>query len=93
MKEALQFALQIAGQAEELKPAARQIVDAIKLFGPELAELIGGASDYLIDRRAAAVKRLEEKHGFTREEAIILTLDVHARIDRQLRENNRKKAK
>ncbi len=39
-------------------------------------------ADYMIDRRAAAVERLQKDHRFNRDDAVRLTLDVSGLIDR-----------
>lgn len=56
------------------KPQVQKAVEAIQLFGPEVKELLTGAVVAVADIRAAAVQRYES-HGFTRDEAILLTLD------------------
>lgn len=84
MKDALQAIAQIASNAEELKPLAQEIAKGIKTFGPEIASVLDATQEYLIDSRAKAVKRLEEVHGFSRADAIVLTLDVHGRIQRAI---------
>ncbi len=43
---------------------------------------ISDVADYMIDRRVAAVDRLEKEHRLSRDEAIRLTLDVSALIVR-----------
>ncbi|MBZ4284068.1 hypothetical protein LAJ55_14775, partial [Streptococcus pneumoniae] len=76
MKDAIEAIAAISAQADELKPAVQQIAKAALSFGPEIAAVLDAAQDYMIDRRAADVKRLEEVHGFSRADAIALTLDV-----------------
>lgn len=84
-KVIVQMIAEIATEAESLRPAARSIVDALKTFGPEIGELLDEGGDFLVDRRARSVKRFMEEHGFTKEEAITLTLDVESRIEKGIR--------
>lgn len=84
-KVIVRMVAEIAAEAESLRPAVRSIVDALKTFGPELGELFDEVGDYLVDRRANSVKRLMGEHGFTREEAITLTLDIESRIEKGIR--------
>ena len=60
MKETLQFAIQLASQAQDMKPVARQVVDAIKLFGPEVAELLDGAHDLTLDVNSSIDRELRK---------------------------------
>lgn len=89
MKETIEAIAAISAQADELKPVVQQIAKAALSFGPEIAAVLDAAHDYMIDRRAAAVKRLEEVHGFRRSDAIALTLDVQGRIQRALEQRSK----
>lgn len=91
MKEMLQALLAVTQNDEEIRPVVQQVVATLKSYGPEVASLLDAATDYLVDRKAAAVKRLQEQHDFTREEAITMTLDVYSNIERRLREQGKSK--
>lgn len=82
--ETIEAIVQLADNAEAVKPLAHKIVNGLKSFGPEISDILDSIGNYLIDRRAADVKRLEQVHGFSRTDAVTMTLDVHGRIARVL---------
>jgi len=66
--------LEVLGQAEEFRPIIRQVLDVLKSFSSEIQEIPNAILDWAVEQRIAAVKKYEEA-GFSREEAILMTLD------------------
>jgi len=85
-KEDIASLLEIVGQAETFKPVAQQIVSAVGVFKPEIASLFSDLAKGIVDRRVDMIKRFEE-HGFTRDEAMILTMDEWYGIRQALKNN------
>jgi len=50
--------------------------------------LMDALHTYAVDKKAAGFKRLVEEHGFSREEALTLIIDVHSDIARAARQSN-----
>lgn len=66
--------LEVLGQVEEFRLIIRQVLDALKSLSPEIQEIPNAILDWAVKRRIASVKKYEEA-GFSREEAILMTLD------------------
>jgi len=75
MIEQIRLAARLAKNVEDFRPEVKQIVSAVKSFGPELYSLCEGIVLSSVDLKAACIKRYIEEHGFTRQEAILMTLD------------------
>lgn len=73
-KDEIAAILELVGQAEAFKPVVQQCVKTLKGYGPELDEIFGGINEWSIHQRIKNINLLEEK-GFTREEAIYITMD------------------
>ena len=52
---------------------------------PELRKVVDGLGPYIVDSKAKAVKRFQEEHGFTREEAMFMTRSIEIEILTSLR--------
>lgn len=78
--------VELIDAAKAYKPAIPQIVSIIEECGEEIAPLIDKLVIYTTDKKAESVKRLMEKHSFSKEEAILLTVDTSVSILKQLRE-------
>lgn len=91
-KEDIAAIVEIVGEAESLRPVVKEFVKAVKSFAPELDELVGGLLTWGVKKRIESI-RLYEKEGFTREEAIYLTMDTWYAIKNNLNRNNPKKEK
>jgi len=74
MKEYIGLAMEFINNADELKPVVEKVSKALQSFGPEIYELCNRTVLGYVDLRIAAVKRFEDA-GFTREEAIYMTMD------------------
>ena len=72
-------------------PAISEAMSALRDYGPEVFALAEAATAATVDIKAGMIKRYVEKHGFTKQEAIILTLDSWAVISDTLRASGNKK--
>lgn len=52
---------------------------------PELKKVVDGLGVYLVDSKAKAVKRFQEEHGFSREEAMLMTRSMEIEMLTALR--------
>ena len=80
----------LVDNAEMFKPIADSAMKAIKLYAPYLGEIVDGFNDYMIKKTIENIETFQ-KNGFTREEAIILTLDIKLGMKEACERNNRKK--
>ena len=76
MKEYLPIVLEFLEGAEEFKPVFSKSIETLKIFSPELVEVLNGIFDYSVDTKARMVKRFIERHGFSLEDAIFMTSDM-----------------
>lgn len=88
-KKDLQDALEYLGMAEELRPVAEKLVETIISYGPYLRKIVEAASNATIEMRISHVRKFEDA-GFTREEAIFLTMDEWWGYRRMINENSQK---
>jgi len=75
MKEYVELIQVLTDNVEEFREPIGKAAAAVRSFGPEVYGLCEAVVLGAADLKAAAVKRYVETHGFTREEAILLTLD------------------
>lgn len=61
-------------EVENLKPLLKLVLETIEYFGPEFATIPDDIIDWIVARRIKTIALYEES-GFTREEAILMTLD------------------
>ena len=73
-KEDVGSIIEILSEAEAFRPVVRSLLDTIKSFGPEIEELPKIGIKWVVERRIESVKRYEEA-GFSREDAVTMTLD------------------
>jgi hypothetical protein len=73
-KEDLGELMEILAQADAFKPIARAILDVLKSLGEEIKEIPEAFVDYLVQRRIKSIAQYESA-GFSRGEAIVMTLD------------------
>ena len=76
LSDGLKLAVEIAGQTDELKPVVKIVLGALRKLAPEITEVVNDLGKYIIDSKAMAVNRLVEEHGFTRKEAIMMTMRI-----------------
>ena len=81
--------VELLKEAESYRPGVRMILDAVKSYGPELAEIPEALGNWIVDNRIKHVKRYEDA-GFSKQDAIDMTLDDVWAIRRVLRNNNSK---
>ena len=89
MKEYIAMILELTGQAEAFRPAIEQAVKAVKGYGPEVYSLAEGVCQGSVDLKAMMIKRYQEEHGFSREEAIILVMDQWQSMLQRLDKSNK----
>lgn len=77
--------------AEEFKPVVSGFLDAIGTYEPEINRVLNNITDAMVDGKARAIKRLEEMHGFTREEAIRIALRIESDFIDSLKNSKAKK--
>lgn len=76
LSDGLKLAMELAGQADDFKPAVKLVIGAARKLAPEFVEVLNDVGKHLIDSKAMAVNRLMEKHGFSRKEAIMMTMSI-----------------
>lgn len=80
--------LAVADELDELKPSVVRIIQHVASYGPELSDFLEKMSFGLVDIKMKTIKRYEDG-GFTRQEAIILTLsDIKGAMEAM--KNNKK---
>jgi len=82
-KDILSF-IEIMQEAEEYKPLVVIAIKAIKSYAPELFELLQDVNNSIVDLKAESVKRYMTKYSFSKEEAIIMTLDSWSNFKKEL---------
>lgn len=76
--------------AEEFKPVVSGFLDAIGTFEPEINRVLNNITDSMVDSKARAIKRFMEVHGFSKEEAIQITLRMESDMIASLKSRNKK---
>lgn len=80
--------LEIIDAAEEYRPIIKKAVAVLKSFGPEATEIFESMVIGATDLKAKSIKRLIDMHGFSKEEAIIISCDQWSSL-KQLRNINK----
>ena len=75
----LESAIELINQADLFKPVVGAIVSAIVSYGPELSQLIEPVRRAGVERRIESIRQYESA-GFTKQDAIMMTLDDVAQI-------------
>jgi hypothetical protein len=73
-KDDIQEFAEILSEAESFRPIVDLAVDAIISFGPEIKKFVDAFSRGLVSNRIASVEQYVAA-GFSRDDAIIMTLD------------------
>ena len=76
--------LQLAAQAEQMRPAIKHLKGVLLSYGEDLADVIGPMADYSADTAARVYKRLRDDHGLDDEVALELTLNIMSNIKQSL---------
>ena len=82
--------LELTSSIDEIKPVVHAVINAVKSFGPESYDLLLGLAIGSVDIRTACVKRFEE-NGFTRQQAIDMTMDQWYQFSKSMNSANKKK--
>jgi hypothetical protein len=83
MKELLELFVGISNELPAIKALAKNV-------GEELYPILESFSDGMVDVTARSVKRYQDVHGFTREEAISMVLSQKQQlVDNLNKQNNR----
>ena len=80
MSKGIEAYLEILNSTDELKPVVKKTIKAIRELSPDIVELLGDIGNYVVDARAKSVRRLMSVHGFSEDNAIMLTLDIQSNI-------------
>lgn len=70
----VQELVEILQEAETFRPLVRLAIDFVKGFGPELKEIPEAFCEWMVGNRIKHVE-MYEKAGFSRDDAITMTLD------------------
>jgi len=72
--ELMLFLDEISEGADEFKPVFKKTIGVLADYGPDMYGVLESIAFSLVDMRAAMIDRYMVKHGFTKDEAILLTL-------------------
>jgi len=89
-KEDLSAIAELLSDAETFRPLVKSVLDTIESFGPELKQLPERAMDWAVKHRIKTIG-IYEKAGFSREDAITMTLDDVWAFKRMVQKVNTKK--
>jgi hypothetical protein len=73
-RENIEEVAELLEDVESFRPTIKLIIDAVKSYGPELAELPERFCVWVVKRRIQNIKMYEEA-GFSKKDAITMTLD------------------
>ena len=76
--------LQLAAQAEQMRPAIKHLKGVLLSYGEDLADVIGPMADYSADPAARVYKRLRDDHGLNDEVALSLAITITSNIKQSL---------
>lgn len=79
---------EILKEAESFRPIVQLVVKTIRLFSDDLKEIPEAIYSWAIEKRIASIQKYEDA-GFSREDAISMTLDDSAAIRRVLGDWNK----
>ena len=91
MKEYAEAIMQIVAAADEFKPVVEQGSKALQSYGPDIYALFHRIAIGMADIKADTIVHLEGR-GFTREEAILLTVDQWADVKKNLAQNKKRQS-
>ena len=90
LEDAQGLATYFSENVEEFKPIVSGFLDAIGEFEPEINRVLNSVTDSMVDSKARAIKRFMEVHGFSKEEAIQITLRMESDMIASLKSRNKK---
>ena len=82
-------AIEIVEIAEEYFPVVKKAIPLIKKLGKEFKPLMDALSDNFVDSNVRCIKRYQD-NGFTRDEAILMTISTRVSIQEAVRNMNKK---
>ena len=88
-KEQIELIKEIANNVDDIKPILSTAVVALLELSGELKPAVDSLIDYTVDRKAESVNRLMKLHGFTKDEAIMLTLDIQSNLLRSVKKDKK----
>lgn len=80
-KEDIEEVLKIVKEIEEFKPAIEKIIDSAIGYGPQLSKILSAIADGMVDMKARIIRRYIYVHGFTNEEAIMISVNQWKEIN------------
>jgi len=75
VKETIEEILEVLTMAREFKPVVEEGMAALKEYTPYLRELYESLADFGVEQTDRSIKKFGE-YGYTREEAILLTINL-----------------
>lgn len=88
----VQEILGLIQNAEMYRPVVQGVLNAAKSYGPELKDLLSTINNGLVDLRIEAIARYQAA-GFTREEAILMSINTSHALSEAIKINNRSNGK
>lgn len=89
-EEDIQMFITILDGAESFRPLVNKALDVAESYGPELAALFDGLFDYSVQRNTDTFNQYCN-NGFSREEAMLLTLNSNVALNDALNKTNKRK--
>ncbi len=89
MSQSLQTAMELLQTAEELRPVISSAITALNSYGPELNDLLLKMAIGTANIRMTTIKHYES-NGFTKEEAMLMTLDSKVAMKEAMSSINKK---
>ena len=83
-KKDIEDIMAIINSAEEFRPIVQQVIKTVLSIGPEIQPVLEGMRSFLVQSRIKSIAEYE-RAGFTREDAITMTLDEAFAIRRVVR--------
>lgn len=83
MKEYLKLMDEIVEHQEPIRELITTTKIVLRSFAPEVKDILEEFLDYVVDCNARCIKRLVEKHEFTREEAINIVGNISKQINKK----------
>ena len=81
--------LEIIDEAEAFRPVIRKAIEALFSFSEEAKGIFEPVNEYFIERRIKTINRYQNA-GFTKQEAILMTLDSQVALLKQLKDMKKK---
>lgn len=89
-EEDIQMFITLLDGAESFRPLVNKALDVVKSYSPELATFFDGLFDYSVQRVTNTFNQYCN-NGFSREEAMLLTLNSNVALNDALNKTNKRK--